>query len=89
MAARFFLGLCPRPRDISGQKKHGGGFSFGGGSGSLQAMTLTNSDIAELITLRRDLHRTPELSGEEAATASLTTLNTSSSISATPSIHRR
>lgn len=32
-------------------------------------MTLTNSDIAELVTLRRDLHRTPELSGEEAATA--------------------
>ncbi|MEQ8898311.1 MAG: amidohydrolase [Roseovarius sp.] len=32
-------------------------------------MTLTNSDIAELITLRRDLHRTPDLSGEEAATS--------------------
>ena len=78
MAARFFLGLCPTlnplqgfnaPRDISGQKKHGGGFPFVGGSGSLHPMTLTNSDIAELITLRRDLHRTPELSGEEVGTA--------------------
>ncbi|SPF79537.1 amidohydrolase [Pseudoprimorskyibacter insulae] len=32
-------------------------------------MTLTNSDIAELIALRRDLHRSPEVSGQEAGTA--------------------
>ena len=32
-------------------------------------MTLTNSDIAELITLRHDLHRHPEISGEEVETA--------------------
>jgi amidohydrolase len=30
---------------------------------------LTNSDMADLITFRRDLHRHPELSGEEDATA--------------------
>jgi amidohydrolase len=32
-------------------------------------MSLTNSDIAELITLRHDLHRHPEISGEEVRTA--------------------
>ena len=32
-------------------------------------MTLTNSDIAELTAFRRDLHRHPELSGEESETA--------------------
>lgn len=32
-------------------------------------MTLTNSDIAELIALRHDLHRHPEISGEEDETA--------------------
>lgn len=32
-------------------------------------MTLRNSDIAELTALRRELHRFPEVSGEEAATA--------------------
>lgn len=32
-------------------------------------MTLTNSDIAELIALRHDLHRHPEISGEEGETA--------------------
>jgi len=32
-------------------------------------MTLTNSDIAELIAFRRDLHRRPEISGEEEETA--------------------
>ena len=30
---------------------------------------LTNTDIAELVTFRRQLHRNPELSGEERATA--------------------
>ena len=32
-------------------------------------MTLSNSDIVELIDFRHALHRRPELSGEEAATA--------------------
>ncbi|MHA7827895.1 MAG: amidohydrolase [Roseovarius sp.] len=32
-------------------------------------MTLSNSDIAELTAFRRDLHRHPELSGEESETA--------------------
>ncbi|MFB9150162.1 amidohydrolase [Roseovarius ramblicola] len=32
-------------------------------------MTLTNSDVAELTALRRDLHRHPEISGKEAETA--------------------
>ncbi|TMV56802.1 amidohydrolase, partial [Thioclava sp. BHET1] len=32
-------------------------------------MELTNSDMAELIALRRDLHRHPEVSGQEAETA--------------------
>lgn len=32
-------------------------------------MTLTNSDIAELTAFRRDLHRHPELSGQERETA--------------------
>jgi amidohydrolase len=32
-------------------------------------MTLSNSDIAELTTLRHDLHRHPEISGEEVRTA--------------------
>lgn len=32
-------------------------------------MELTNSDIAELIAFRRDLHRRPEISGEEEETA--------------------
>src|SRR6056297_1409380 len=32
-------------------------------------MTLTNSDVAELTALRRDLHRHPEISGAEAKTA--------------------
>jgi len=32
-------------------------------------MTLTNSDIAELTALRHDLHRHPEISGEEGETA--------------------
>ena len=30
---------------------------------------LTNADIRELTSFRRELHRTPELSGEEAETA--------------------
>ena len=30
---------------------------------------LTNSDLMELTSFRRDLHRHPELSGEEAETA--------------------
>lgn len=32
-------------------------------------MTLSNADIAELTALRRELHRHPELSGEESGTA--------------------
>jgi len=32
-------------------------------------MILRNSDIADLVALRRELHRFPDLSGEEAATA--------------------
>ena len=32
-------------------------------------MTLTNSDIADLTAFRRDLHRHPEISGEERETA--------------------
>jgi len=32
-------------------------------------LKLSNSDMADLITLRRDLHRHPELSGQEAETA--------------------
>lgn len=34
-------------------------------------MTLTNQDIADLVAFRRDLHRFPEISGEEAQTARL------------------
>jgi metal-dependent amidase/aminoacylase/carboxypeptidase family protein len=30
---------------------------------------LTNSDLVELTAFRRDLHRHPEISGEEAQTA--------------------
>lgn len=33
-------------------------------------MSLTNADIVELVAFRHDLHRHPELSGEEAETAS-------------------
>ncbi len=32
-------------------------------------MTLTNADMAELVALRRELHRQPELSGQEIQTA--------------------
>lgn len=32
-------------------------------------MTLTNADMAELVALRRELHRQPELSGQEKQTA--------------------
>ena len=32
-------------------------------------MTLTNQDIADLVQFRRELHRFPEISGEEAETA--------------------
>ncbi|WP_397541638.1 amidohydrolase [Roseovarius salis] len=32
-------------------------------------MSLTNSDMADLVALRRELHRFPELSGEESQTA--------------------
>jgi len=32
-------------------------------------MTLTNADMAELVALRRELHRRPELSGQEEQTA--------------------
>lgn len=45
------------------------GFSLARLGGFVTAMRLTNSDIAELIVLRRDLHRLPELSGEEVETA--------------------
>ena len=35
----------------------------------MSGMTLSNSDIVELIDFRHALHRRPELSGEEAETA--------------------
>ena len=44
---------------------------------------LTNADIAELTAFRRDLHRWPEVSGEEEQTARTTTTNMGAAVAAT------
>src|SRR6056297_1791898 len=45
------------------------GLPFSPSPGDKQDMTLTNSDILDLVALRHDLHRHPEVSGSEARTA--------------------
>ena len=66
----------PDKLDIGGRLQHSGPNRIRG----LGQSMLTNSDLVELTAFRRDLHRHPEVSGEEAQTArtiaaALTALN--------------